>query len=307
MAVWIDTDMGFDDLAAVLVLTHHQTKIDGMSLIAGNSPLETVRRNAAAARDVFGWEFPIYTGCEQAILGGLETAQSILGPRGMQSAGAHLPDCDPLPENRAFDALCDWLKSPSSDAKHILALGPLGNIAALVLARPDLASRIDQITWMGGAFGRGNHTAFAEYNAFADPEALAVVLSRNIPIRMVELDLCRQVTAKPDDVTPIRNAGGKNAGLLADLTEGYINIAIIRGRPAMSIFDPLAAIAVVSPDIVRFANTTITVDTDHGETRGQTIITPDDQSSAAHQYGVEVDIEPARNLVLDALKAEAAK
>jgi inosine-uridine nucleoside N-ribohydrolase len=307
MALWIDTDMGFDDLAAVLVLTHAGTGIDGLSLVAGNSPLETVRRNAAAARDLFGWEFPIYTGREEAILGGLETAQAILGPRGMQSIGLHLPDRDPVAERSAFEALCRWLEQPTEGEKHILALGPLGNIAALATARPDLASKIDQVTWMGGAFGRGNHTPHAEYNAFADPEAVDIVLSHKIPIRMVELDLCRQVTVDPDDITPIRAAGGTNAALLADLTEGYVNIALSRGRPAMSIFDPLAAVAVIAPNVVRFANAAITVDTGHGDTRGRTRIDPDDQSSALTQYGAEVDINQARRLVLDALKAEAAK
>lgn len=310
MGLWIDTDMGFDDLAAVLVLTNAGKTIDGMSLIAGNSPLATVRANAASAARLFGWDFPIYTGRESAVLGGLETAQAILGPKGMQSAGKHLPECRPVPERSAFDALCTWLESPAKDDedKQILALGPLGNIAALALARPDLARKIDQVTWMGGAAGRGNHTALAEYNAFADPEALAIVLAHDIPLRMVELDLCRTVLAMPDDIGDIRNAGGKNADLLADLTAGYINIGISRGRSGMAIFDPLAAVTLIDRDVVKFADAHILVDTSHGIARGQTRIdrtVPPAKFNA--QFGVETDADRARTLIFDALKAEAAK
>lgn len=309
MGLWIDTDMGFDDLAAVLVITHAGKKVDGMSLIAGNSPLERVRINAASAAHLFGWNFKIFTGRENAVMGGLETAEKILGPHGMQSTGLHLPDCRPIAECSAFDALCNWLESKSNpdDERHILALGPLGNIASLVLARPDLARKIDCLTWMGGAVGLGNHTASAEYNAFADPEALAITLSHQVPLRMVDLDLCRQVLATPADIAPIRNAGGKNAELLADLTEGYVNIALARGRDAMSIFDPCAAVATISTDVITFADAHIEVELGHGPSRGRTIVDPRPNAAKNAQYAVAVDTARARDLIFSALKAEAAK
>ncbi len=43
MGVWIDTDMGVDDLFAVLLTMQH-TKVDGMSLSFGNAPLNHVVR-----------------------------------------------------------------------------------------------------------------------------------------------------------------------------------------------------------------------------------------------------------------------
>ena len=44
MGVWIDTDMGFDDIAAVLVVLHAGEDIDGVSLVFGNTPLDQVKR-----------------------------------------------------------------------------------------------------------------------------------------------------------------------------------------------------------------------------------------------------------------------
>ena len=53
MGVWIDTDMGFDDLAAIMVVAHGGLAIDGISLVLGNAPLDQVRRNAAGAAAAF--------------------------------------------------------------------------------------------------------------------------------------------------------------------------------------------------------------------------------------------------------------
>ena len=61
--VWIDTDMGFDDLAAVLTVEHTAGwSIDGVSLVAGNAPLPVVIDNAQRSAACFGWRFPIHAG-----------------------------------------------------------------------------------------------------------------------------------------------------------------------------------------------------------------------------------------------------
>ena len=49
MGVWIDTDMGVDDLFAVLLVLQHR-QVDGISLSFGNAPRAQVCRNAAGAR-----------------------------------------------------------------------------------------------------------------------------------------------------------------------------------------------------------------------------------------------------------------
>ena len=47
--VWVDTDMGFDDLWALLLLRHLGVDPQGVSLVAGNVPLPQVIRNAHGA------------------------------------------------------------------------------------------------------------------------------------------------------------------------------------------------------------------------------------------------------------------
>ncbi len=307
MGVWIDTDMGFDDLAAILVVRHHGVGIDGVSLTFGNVPLDRVRANAASCALAFGFDFPIFVGRERPVLGPFETAAAILGETGMPTVGLSLPEADALSDSGAFVALCGWL-SRDKDPKRFLALGPLGNIAAVALARPDLAAKIDELVWMGGAVTRGNHTVSAEFNAFADPEALAIVLSHRLPLKMVDLDFCRKILASPEDIEPIRRAGGRNAGLLADLTAGFIDIALSRGRPAMSLYDACAAAAFVRPDLATFAPAGIAVELSGALTRGRTVV----ETRGTHvtfnaSYAVDCDVDAMRTAILGALQAEAAR
>jgi inosine-uridine nucleoside N-ribohydrolase len=307
MGVWIDTDMGFDDIAAVLVTEHRGEPIDGVSLVFGNAPLSRVEANAGGAASAFGWDFPFHRGRALPVLGRLETAQSILGDHGMPSAGLYLPDTPVILHTEdAFSGLCRWLEA---DGNHrILALGPLTNIAALVLARPDLVGRIDELVWMGGGLTAGNHTASAEFNAFADPEALAIVLAHGLPIKMVDLDLCRTVLAWPADVGRIRSAGGRNARLVADLFEGFINIAIQRGRSAMALYDAIAAVAFVRADLVDWRPARIDVELAGALTRGRTVV---EQRAGRAQFNAvfaaDIDIEAARAMILDVLEEEASR
>lgn len=307
MGVWIDTDMGFDDIAAILVVAHSNLAIDGVSLVCGNTPLAQVRANAAGAASTFGWEFPIHSGRELPVLCRLETAQRVLGDSGIPTTGRSLPPAAELATSDAFSALCSWLEG-SFGPRRILALGPLTNIAALALARPDLACRITELTWMGGAVTSGNHTASAEFNAYADPEALAIVLAHGLPLRMVDLDICRRVLANPEDTNPIRQVPGKNAELLADLFAGYIDIAISRGRPAMAIYDPTAAAIFIAPEIATFRHARVDVELQGQHTRGRTVV----ETRASHatfnaHYAAEIDAEMARVIILGALVNEARR
>ena len=98
MGVWIDTDMGFDDIAALFVVEHSGLAIDGVSLVFGNAPLAQVRRNAA--RRGAGLRLALshsMAGARRPVLGGTETAERVLGETGIPTAG-------PIPAGRACTA-----------------------------------------------------------------------------------------------------------------------------------------------------------------------------------------------------------
>ncbi len=293
MGIWVDTDMGVDDLFAVLLTLQH-TDVDGMSLVFGNAPLEYVKQNTAGAVQQFDWKFSIFSGAECALLGGVQTAQNILGATGMPSRG----ECLPTAEGNypaAQVALCDWLDRQTN--AEILALGPLTNLAILALTQPGLLANISKIIWMGGGITRGNHTASAEFNALADPEALAVLLARDVVITMIDLDACRKVEIIEEDITAL-----KSSQLMKDLLGGYLDIALSRQRPAMALYDPVAAAALVAPSAFQFAPARIEVELAGNLTRGRTVVDQRDPKSANALVVQDLDAERVKSICLSALK-----
>lgn len=268
--VWVDSDAGFDDLWAVLVARALGLEIDGLSLVFGNSSMLRVAKNATAAATVFDWRFPVFKGAATALLGTAETAERLLGESGMRSRGLRLPETTGKDgPTSAFEAMAAWLQAGSR--RRLLAFGPLTNVAALAIARPDLIDRIERVVWMGGGISSGNHTPAAEFNAYADPEALAALLARRVPITMVELDTCRKVRFDASDLQALFRKRGRNAALLGDLAGGYLDIALEHGHQSMAIYDPVAVAVLARPEYFSINDARVNVVLS-GPERGRTVV-----------------------------------
>ncbi|MEP3276864.1 MAG: nucleoside hydrolase [Stappiaceae bacterium] len=263
---WVDTDYGFDDLWALLLLRRLGATIAGISLVAGNAPLPRVISNALGAQQAYGIDVPIHSGADRPLIREQETAERILGPRGMRSRGRFLPEPTvSISPEAAVPALVRWLDSGEpGQRRDVLALGPLTNIATLLKQAPDSAAKITRLVWMGGSTGPGNQSPAAEFNALADPEAVAVVADANLPLDVVDLTLCRRVTFGPADVLSMD-------ALTADLLGGYLDIGLSRGRPGMAIYDPVAALAALRPESFNFnrreMEVSVVQDDSYGATR----------------------------------------
>lgn len=306
--VWIDTDMGFDDLAAVLTVAHTPGwVVDGLSLVAGNTPIDTVVDNALRATAFFYWNFPIHRGCAQPLAGPLLTAQNILGADGMKSAGRSLPlQRAELNSDDGVAALIDYLERTAQPAT-VLALGPLTNLATALNARPALGAKIGNLIWMGGSAGPGNHSAAAEFNAAVDPEAIQVVLDSKVALKMVGLDACRQVRVHAADAQALREVGTARGEVLADLLLGYIRIASPDGSTPMSLYDPTAAAALVAPEGMVFKPAHLAAELVGQHTRGMTVVEwrVPRRAVANAQVATVANESLLRKLVLDALHRSA--
>jgi inosine-uridine nucleoside N-ribohydrolase len=281
---WVDTDFGFDDLWALLTLRHLGARVAGISLVAGNAQMTRVISNAMGARQAYGITAPIYAGADRPLVRETETAERILGPRGMQSRGQHLPEGGPLSETQtASTALEAWLRSAKpNERRDILAIGPLTNIARLIQAAPELAKTITRLIWMGGSNGAGNHSAQAEFNALADPEAAAIVANAGLTLDVVDLMFCRTVTFTSDDIP-------QSDPLTSDLLGGYLDIALTRGPSQMAIYDPNAALVACQPEAFTYRPYDMIVSTVTGPTYGKTTFNENINGSTRLIVGTTLD------------------
>lgn len=294
--IWVDTDFGFDDLWALLLLRHFKCRVAGVSLVAGNTALPQVAANALSAKHVYGFDWPIWKGADRPLSRSPETAERILGPKGMRTRGAHLPEADPdtVPTG-AIAALCDWLYSDAGTPHTILALGPLTNIANLLEKDPEASACISRLVWMGGSAGRGNHTPLAEFNAVADAEALSFVIEAGLTTDIVELDFCRRVVFNQDDMP-------ETDPLTGALLGGYLDIALTRNRPAMAIYDPVAALALAVPKSIDFSPCKVKVSTQPDETYGATYMSEECDAKTRRAVATHDDLA---HICLGALSKEA--
>ncbi|EPX79410.1 nucleoside hydrolase [Litoreibacter arenae] len=294
--LWIDTDMGVDDVLAIVAMRAHRA-VDGISLVSGNAPLTQVAQNAGNCVTELGWDVPVYHGADRPVLGPLETAQAILGADGLPARGEGpvFTKDSPYDFPHFLGPLCDWLEE---DGPHeILALGPLTNLAILALARPDLLPRIDRLVWMGGAVGRGNHTPSAEFNAFADPEAVQIVLDRGVMPDVIDLDACREVQIGSADVDALAGATTPRARILHRLLGGYLDIGLSRGRPGMALYDPVAAAAMIAPENFTFEDARVRMACTDPVTRGRTETDFQSQTPNA-RFATDLDADAIRTLCL---------
>lgn len=86
----------------------------------------------------------------------------------------------------------------------VLITGPVTNLAAALKKEPELAAKIEEVVWMGGALqAPGNvrdyeHDGSAEWNAYWDPPAVTALWQSAAPITMFPLDATNHVPVTRD-------------------------------------------------------------------------------------------------------------
>lgn len=108
------------------------------------------------------------------------------------------PSPDPYAYPSAPDLIIDKL-SGATEAVTILMTGPCSNLVLALEKAPELKSKVAEIVWMAGAFRTpGNvqtfqHDGTAEWNVFWDPISSQKLLSWELPLTLIPLDVTNHV------------------------------------------------------------------------------------------------------------------
>jgi purine nucleosidase len=263
--VILDTDPGVDDALALLYLSARpDLKLLAITTVFGNADVETTTRNALWLRDRMGLSAPVHRGAEAPLN----------GPRGASPVHVHgengLGDIDlsdplslPTPDSGAAHARIVELVRAHPGAVTLVAIGPLTNLALALRAAPDIAGLVAGVTIMGGAFGQGNVTPYAEANIHNDAEAAAMVLAAPWPVTLVPLDATRSCVMSTSNA---RAAGD----FVEAITRGYAAAyAAHEGLDGCPLHDVAALVSLTVPEL--FTARTMAVGVSQGgERHGQT-------------------------------------
>lgn len=279
MNLIIDTDMGIDDaIALLMVLAQPQTNITAITTVFGNVPLSQATHNTGVVLNVTqAPTIPIYRGCGNPLLQyESENATLIHGEDGLGGAGDGLPS-RPIETEHAAPALVR-LARQNPGQLTLLTLGPLTNIALALRLDPDFFKNIKKLVMMAGAVdGRGNTSALAEFNVWADPEAAKIVfdacrdVSGGVWLLPWETSLDQAVAFDRWDKIV---AGESAVARFAQKMTVHIKKVMAMLQADASFWpDPLAAAVVINPPIItaqehRF----VEIDISAGPARGQSIV-----------------------------------
>ena len=303
-SLWLDADPGLDDWLTMLLLSSlEDLQWSGMGVVAGNAPLSVTLDNALRIRALHRLQVPIHAGAEQPLVKPLETAQRVLGSQGMRTHARELAHTAQACESHdAVSALLQHLRQ-AGPPTTLVATGPLTNIAQALLQDRPAMDAVAEIVWMGGSTDVGNHTPVAEFNAFADPEALAIVLASGLPIRMFGLNLCRQLLLTREHVQTLEALPGPVAHTVAGYVHAYQRIRSADGSEPMPLYDPAVALWLMQPDLFRFQALHVAVEVEGQHTRGMTVcdMRRKPAQAANVQVAMEVDAPAAMALFMDRL------
>ncbi len=271
--VILDCDPGIDDaLAILLALRSPEIRLETITTVAGNVPLERTAENALKLTELAGRpDVPVAAGAAAPLEKKLEVADFVHGSDGL--GGLELP-----PPKRALDPRPAWevlaqtvLGDP--EPVTIVAVGPLTNIALALEAAPDLAWQVEELIVMGGAECSGNATPAAEYNVYADPDAAQKVLGSGAQITLLTLEATRQAPLRREHLEALRIAQSPVARAAAYLGARYLDFAASHGADAAALHDPLAVgLAIDRSFAKRTVSARVEVETRGEFTYGATVI-----------------------------------
>lgn len=285
LPIILDTDPGIDDAAAIAAaLFAPQLDLQLMTTVAGNVSVEKTTRNALQLLHFWNADVPLAQGAATPLLRSLRDAAYVHGESGMEGYDFVEHDRQPLAKP-AFIALRDALMSAPKPIT-LVAIGPLTNIALLLMHYPECTFNIRRLVIMGGSAGRGNFTPNAEFNIAVDPDAASRVFRSGIEIVMCGLDVTNQAMLTPDYLAalPALNRTGK---MLHALFSHYRSGTM---RTGVRMHDLCAIAWLVRPDLFTVKPCFVAVETLGEYTAGTTVVDIEGRMNKPANVQVALDI-----------------
>ncbi len=296
----IDTDTAADDpVALVMALKHPGVRVEAITIVAGNVPVDQGVQNALYTLELLEEHVPVFRGAQVPLLAPLKSSQFIHGEDGMGDIGLPLHGREPYP-GHAVDVLLETAERYPSEVE-LITLGPLTNVAMALHKDPSFAGKVKECVMMGGASDHlGNMTPVAEFNVWVDPEAAKVVFSSGMALKLVGLDISRKhAVFTPHEAAKLRGVGTPLAEFCVDIQRVLLN----EWDGGFELPDPIAMAIALDPAVAaRTERRFVAVETGGEWCRGQTVVDHHEmRGMSEHEPNVEVVEEASRERFLELL------
>ena len=281
----LDCDPGTDDaLALLLTLASPELDVLAVTAAGGNVGVDLTLANALAITALAGSDVPVYSGADRPLLGAFVNEPRVHGVDGL--GGVALPRGGPPAPGIAADAIRRILREATRPVT-LVGIAPVTNLALALMTEPALAAQVEQIVLMSGAWGEGNATPAAEFNALNDPEALAVLLDCGRPVVFATLELTALAQATPERIAALRARGEGSCLRAACDIQASVPTSPRRGHGGGApLHDPCAIAWLLRPGLFTSRPCSVRMDLGPGPSRGRTVIDRWNRTGAPHNASV---------------------
>ena len=272
----LDCDTGIDDALAIAYLLADPTaELVAVTSVFGNTRVEQAAANNLAVLELAGRsDIPVAVGATRPLArefrGG---ASHVHGDNGI--GGVQLPAARAEAVDEPAAEMIVRLARQHGGQLHLIATGPLTNLAQALQLEPGLPGLVAGLTVMGGAANApGNSTPVGEANIVNDPEAARAVIGAGWPaLTLVPLDVTMNHRLTETDQHRLLDSGQPLAVALGQMVRHYLDFySGVFGVRECALHDPLAAaIATGSVTTASAPTVAVQVDATDGPGRGQTI------------------------------------
>jgi inosine-uridine nucleoside N-ribohydrolase len=271
LPILIDCDTGTDDAIAIIAALYSpKFDVRAITTVDGNVALKYTSQNTLNLVRYLGFDTKVAVGAPKPIKSEVEHFND--GTHGDTGMGTVvLPKAGSgFYEKNAVETIIEEARALKGELV-LIPIGPMTNIAHAIMIYPELKTLIKKIIFMGGAMRGGNMTTTAEFNAWADPEALSIVLNSGIKCKMIGLDVTEKAILKQEDADSFRELGTKAGQVTADLLE-FMFVRFNKGKEDALMHDGLAVAVAAEPDIVKTQSFYVDCECKGKYTRGHTYV-----------------------------------
>ncbi len=271
MPIIIDCDTGTDDAIAIIAALYSPIfDVRAITTVDGNVALNYTSQNTLDLVRYLGFDVKVAVGAPEPIKAEVvHFNDGTHGDTGMGTVVLPGAECC-FYEKNAVETIIEEARALKGELV-LIPIGPMTNIAHAIMIYPELKTLVKEIIFMGGAMRGGNMTTSAEFNAWADPEALSIVLNSGIKCKMIGLDVTEKAALNQEDADIFRGLGTKAGLVAADLLE-FMFVRFNKGKEDAYMHDGLAVAVAAVPEIVKTQSYYVDCECKGKYTRGHTYV-----------------------------------
>lgn len=284
--VLLDTDLGSDiddAICLAYLLRQPRCELVGITTVSGTDPRRRASIGDAVCQAAGRSDVPIHSGVAVRY----DTGTVVQPDVPQYAALERYPHrkAEDFASNTAVEFLRETINRRPGEIT-LLAIGPMGNLAALFAIDPGIAAKLKSLVLMCGVFtNRMPCVGPREWNAYQDAAACGAVYRAAAPVhRSVGLDVTMQVKLPAVDAIARFRAAGGPLDVVADCCEIWRQHA-----PHVIFHDPLAATAIFNDGILGWERGRVSVEPGQGRAAGTTWW--DHDQAGPHEVALRVDAD----------------